>query len=537
MWRLMAVCPHLAVAGLGIIAALCSLLGGPSALGEEIHRGGTLSVAASSSPRSLINQVDTAANSFALAAKYLEPLVELDAKGEFAPRLATAWTVSDDGLTWTFSLRAGVTWHDGKPFTAEDVKWNMDHVWKRVWPIKAIEAVSSATVVDPLTVVFQLAQPVAAEVLLASLAERAFVVAPQGFQGVSLEESPQNQMPTGTGPYKVTEYVKGQYIMLERNPHYWREGRPYLDRIVWRLIDDPNTRSAALESGQLDLVPSSALPLSDIARMKSLPNLVESTKGFEAYVWRTAIQMNFLRPQTGSLEVREAIAHAIDKQKFTDLVYQGQGKPMDSPLPDTSRFFNPDVPRFAYDPKLANQLLDDAGFKRGKDGTRFALTMLAPPYLRGEMERAQQFISQSLKPLGISVTMEIPELVTYLRRVFKDHDYDLNIFTAVYIAEPCMSDAGWYSSEGFKSGAYYVNASGIQDPAIDAALARACTVSDEKERAASFKEFQRLATAQLPILTLVQQDRVNVYSKRVRNVGEGSLNWFYSSWDNLWLAE
>jgi peptide/nickel transport system substrate-binding protein len=529
--------PSLSMASLGaaLAAAFVLIATSIAATAQEPHRGGTVTVAPSSGPSSLINQVDNGANSFALGTKYLEALVKIDDKAEFKPGLATSWKTSPDGLSWTFTIREGVKWHDGKPFVPSDVQWNMDHVWKTVWALTAIEAVKSVETQGEHSVVFHMSRPVSPAVMLTTLAERAFLIAPQGFVGTTLRQSPQNQMPTGTGPYKVTQYVHGQYIVLERNPDYWDKGKPFLDKIIWRIIPDPNSRSAALQAGEVDLVPMSALPRSEIAAARHNPKLEVSAKGYEGYVWYTGLVFNLQRQYTGNQKVRYAIAHAIDKQKLAELVYLGQAEPFTGPFPPGTKYYDASLKGYDYDLAEANRLLDEAGFPRGKDGMRFTLKLLAPPYLRDVFQLGGQYIKQTLKAVGIGADLEIPELYAYLRRVYKDHDFDLDLYNAAYMVDPCISTTGWYTSEAFRSGGYFRNHSGLQDHKVDAAAERGCTARDETVRAQSFKEFQHLTNTSLSILNLVKTDSYNTFNKRVHNVGVGGVNWYYTSWDNLWV--
>jgi peptide/nickel transport system substrate-binding protein len=346
-----------------LVALLFELLTCETALAqaENVRRGGTITIAASSTPQSLLSQVDTGANVFGLATKYLETLVKVDEKGEFKPVLATAWEMSTDGKTWTFVLRSGVKWHDGKQFAAADVKWNVENVWRKVWAVQAIEVVASVEALED-RVVIRLSKPISPDVFLAFFATRAHILAPHGFVDTTLTTSAQNQMPIGTGPFKVTEHVRRQHVIMDRNPDYWDAGRPYLDRIVWRFIDDQNTRTAAFYAGEIDLVPMSALPLTEIEAARSNPKFAVSSKGYEQHLWYTGLVFNILNPTLQNPSVRHAIAHAIDKRKIVDLAFLGSARPMDGALPEGARYFARDLPRYEFDPAKANRLLDQAGF-------------------------------------------------------------------------------------------------------------------------------------------------------------------------------
>jgi peptide/nickel transport system substrate-binding protein len=517
-------------------AALVVAWTAAGAAAQEPQRGGTINTTMNSLPRSLLNQVDQGGYKFAVGAKVNEPLVDIDQNWNYKPRLAKSWTTSKDGLTWTFKLRTGVKWQDGKPFVPSDVVWNMENVWKKVWVSPALDAVKSAEASGPDTVVFHLSRPIAPDVFLATLSQRAYVLAPQGFVGTTLRKSPENEKPTGTGPFRVASYVHGQYVVLEKNPDYWDKGKPYVDKIVYKMMVDPETRASALRAGQVDLVPLGSLPLAETEAAKKNPNLVVSSKGFEGNVWYTGLVFNLLKPYTGNQKVRYAIAHAIDMKKFVDLVFLGLGKPMGTAFPDTAQNYTPDVQRYAYNVAEANRLLDETGFPRGKDGVRFTLKMLGSSGNPGVMERSSQFLTQAMKQVGIKLDAEVPDFVSYLRRVYKQRDFDIDLYTAVYLVDPCISTLIWYTSEAYRSGDYYRNHSGLQDAKVDEAADKGCTALDPKVRAESLREFQRLVASSLSILNLVQEERPNVYNKRLHNVGAGSVNWQFSSGADLWLS-
>jgi peptide/nickel transport system substrate-binding protein len=515
--------------------ALCALAG--VTVAQEPRRGGTITVSLNSYPHSLLNQVSTGAFEFAMAAKYLEPLLDADDSWNFRPRLATSWQASPDGLTWTFILRQGVKWHDGKPFVASDVVWNVENVWRKVWSLPAFEAIKSVEATGEHTVVFHMQKPVSPRVLLATLSQRAFVLAPQGFVGTTLRDSPQNQKPTGTGPFRVAEAVSGQYIILERNPDYWDAGKPYLDKMIWRNYPDPTTRTSALLSGEIDLVPLGSLTLSDIETLKRDPRFVVSSKGYEGHVWYTGVVFNLLNGPLANQKVRHAVAHTIDKKKLVDLVFLGQGKPQEGAMPAGVKYFAQDQPRYDVDIGRANKLLDEAGFPRGRDGLRFTLRLLGSGGNMGIIQRTEQYIAQALKEVGIGVIAEVPDFNSYLQRVYKQRAFDMALYTAVFYIDPCITTTAWYTSDAFRSGAFYRNHSGLEDPKVDAAADRGCTASDEESRTTALRVFQHLTNTSLSILNLVQEDRQNVHSARLKNVGSGSVNWFFTSWADLWVTK
>ena len=192
---------------------------------------------------------------YIVTSKIIESLVDLDAAGKPVAQLATSWTTEPDGKTITFKLREGVTWHDGKPFTSADVQYNALELWKKHLNFGTalqlyLEAVDTP---DPHTAVFRYSRPMPLDLLLRALADLGYVVPRHLYEGTDVLENPANTAPVGTGPFKFVQYQRGQFIIAERNPNYWRRDQPYLDRIVWRIITDKSAATAALETDQLQL--------------------------------------------------------------------------------------------------------------------------------------------------------------------------------------------------------------------------------------------------------------------------------------------
>jgi peptide/nickel transport system substrate-binding protein len=166
---------------------------------------------------------------------------------------------------------------------------------------------------------------------------------------------------------------------------------------------------------------------------------------------------------------------------------------------------------------------------------RFSLKLLSPPYLQGVMQRSGQYIVQALKEVGIGVSIEVPDVPSYMRRVYRERDFDLNLYNAAFVVDACISTVQWYTTAAFRSGGAFRNHSGLQDPKVDAAADLGCTALDTKDRAAALAEFQQLTSTSLSVLNLAQEDRVNVYRIQLKNVGANSSLWYNSSWADIWL--
>src|SRR4051794_36717241 len=368
-----------------------------AAFAETPRRGGVLTTQLNGEQRVLNPAIRASTGVYIMTSKIMEALVDLDAKGVPAPVLATSWDATPDGRTITFKLRDGVSWHDGKPFTSADVQYNAMELWKKQlnYGTQLQQYLEAVDTPDPLTAVFRYSRPMPLNLLLRALCDLGYVVPRHVFEGTNVLENPANTAPIGTGPFKFVQYERGQFIVAERNPGYWRKDMPYLDRIVWRVITDKAAAAAALETGQIQLSSYNGLSLSDLDRLKDDKRFEISTRGIEANAFNNTLEFNTRRKELADVRVRRAIAHAIDVDFFIENFLYGQAKPATGPIPSSSPAFYPgNKPPYTFDKKKSEALLDEAGYKRGADGNRFTLKIV--PIMNGEdVPLLATFIQQS----------------------------------------------------------------------------------------------------------------------------------------------
>lgn len=335
----------------------------PAAAQTTPRRGGTLNWLLDPEPPLLTAAIQTAGPTRAIGPKINEGLLDFDWRP--VPRLATEWQVSPDGLDYAFKIRQGVAWHDGKALTAADVAFSILFL-KQYHPNGrgTFANVQEAKATDASTVRLRLSAP--APYLLRALAANESPILPRHLFEVGDQlANPAHNAPVGTGPFVFKEWIRGSHILLERNANYWDGPRPYLDRIVAKFIADPAARAAALEAGTVDLAGDSPIPLSDLERFKSLAHIRLETRGYEYSGDLNQLVFNLDNPYLSHLAVRQAIAHAIDKEAILKLIWYGYGEVAHGPIiPSQRAFYAPDLPRYAHDPKRAEELLDQAGFKR-----------------------------------------------------------------------------------------------------------------------------------------------------------------------------
>jgi peptide/nickel transport system substrate-binding protein len=462
----------------GLAAAILAVIASAPADAQsapEPRYGGELVVAISAEPPGWDPTVSTSQEiPRVVYHNVYEGLVRFDRDGAVVPALAESWRVSDDGLSITFRMRRGVRFHDGSPLTLDDVVQKferaMDPTSGHTHPeyYEAIEAV----VADPNdhTVTFRLSRPQRS--LLNDLARPDSIVYPAG------SEDRQRSRPIGTGPFRFAAYREGADVRLERFEDYYLDGVPYLDAVTFRILGDPNARFAALRAGDVDLVGTSLAP-EQFLQLATLPS-VKGTEG--TGTTEITLAMNNGRPPFDDLRVRRAINHAIDKRAIVDGAMFGLGTIIGTHMSPAEPYYVDLTGTYPYDPERARELLAEAGHPDG-----FALTFELPePYALER--RAGQVIEQQLEAVGLDVELRVVEWATWLRRIFRDADYDLTI---IGHSEP--RDIGIYADPD-----YYFR---YDEPRVGELLAQAERATTDEAAYALYRDVARIIT----------EDAVNVW--------------------------
>lgn len=503
------------------------------AQGGDKGGGGRLVVAADSEPRNLNPAIVASNGVFFVASKVIEPLAEasFDGEGGLSPRLAVAWEGSDDGLSATFRLREGVRWHDGRPFTAADVAFSALKVWKPLQNLGRLvfanlEAVDTP---DDLTAIFRFSKPTPFQLIRNALPVVSSVVAKHVFENeADIAASPWNNRLVGTGPFRFVEHRPGEYYLLERNPDYWGEGQPKLDQIVFRVLPDRAAAAGALEAGEIHLAAFSQVPLTDLDRIAKVPGLTVHTRGYEGLTYQLGVEINHRRKELADLAVRRAIAHAIDRDFVVRTVFLGHAEASTGLVPKNApEFYEPDVATYPFDVDKANALLDAAGHARGADGTRFALRLLPAPYFT-ETRQFGDYLRQALAAVGIDATIVNNDPAAHQKAVYTDHDFDLAVVPSVFRGDPAISTTILVRS-GTPAGTPFSNQGGYENAALDALIDEAAETVDTTARTELYREFQRLAAQDLPLISVAEWGFTTVASDRVKNVSNNP-RWAVSNW-------
>ncbi|MFM0604287.1 ABC transporter substrate-binding protein [Paraburkholderia sediminicola] len=512
------------------VTLIIALSGLPS---QAQTRGGTLNFIVTPEPTALVDLATTATNVLKVSPKVVEGLLEYDFRFQPRPSLATSWEVSDDSRKYVFHLRHGVKWHDGKPFTSADVAYSIQTL-RQVHP-RAKTTFANVTDVatpDPYTVVITLSKP--APYLIKAFSSSETPIVPKHiYGGTDVLTNPANNAPIGTGPFRFVKWVRGSYIEYVRNDDYWDKGKPWLDRIVVKVINDPAARTVAFEDGSADLSGDTPVPLSDLERLKGNPKLGLETRGYEFQAGVARIEFNLDNPVLKNPKVRQAIASALDREVIRKVIYYGYATPLASPIIPSNPYYDPAPTPYPFNVERANALLDEAGYPRKADGTRFALTV--DPLPIGDLPaRTAAYVKSALARVGIAITVRSQDLPAYLKRIYTDRDFDFSINGMSNLFDPVVGVARLYTTQNFRRGVPFTNGSHYSNPEIDQLFVQVAEETDEAKRKQLFSQIQRILERDLPDINLVAPQFLTVYSRAVHN-HTTSPDGVSASFADVWL--
>jgi peptide/nickel transport system substrate-binding protein len=501
---------------LATAALLASTVAMPS--WAEPQSGHTLTAVVNPDPAFLVSAHNPVGGVLQVSSKMFEGLLTYDLDMKLQPALAESWEVAPDGLSVTFHLRAGVTWHDGQPFTSEDVAFTAMKIWKELHPRNRVNMakVTAVETPDPLTAIFKLSEPVPFLMSVMNGGESQ-VVPKHIYDGEDVAKNLVEKSPIGTGPFKLKEWRKGEAIILERNDGYWQEGKPYLDGIVFRVIPDEAARATAFETGEVEYGSFTPVSPCTAQRLAELPNVDVETKGYDFFGTIFMFEINLRDETLAKKPVRQALAHAIDRDFILENVWCGFGTPTTGPVPpDLTEFYTADVPTYGFDPAKAEELLDAAGFPRGENGIRFTMTHDPLPF-GPNFVRTAEVVKQNLAEVGIEVEIRTQDTPTYLKRVYTEYDFDLTSTTLSALPDPTLGVQRLYWSKNIVEGVPFSNGTGYSNPEMDRILEAAQTEPDKAKRVELFHGMQKLAQEDLPIIDLFVMKQATIYDVRLKD--------------------
>jgi peptide/nickel transport system substrate-binding protein len=498
-----------------VTTALATL---PGATLAQPKSGGTLTAVVNPEPAFLVSAHNVVGGALQVSSKMFEGLLSYDLNMNLQPALAERWEVAPDGLSITFHLRQGVKWHDGRPFTSADVAFTAMKIWKQMHPRNRVNMAKLTTVDTPnaSTAVFRLSEP--APFLLSVMNGNESQVVPKHIYDTDdIGKALVEKEPVGTGPFRFKEWRRGSAVIVEKNPDYWQKGKPYLDRIIYRVIPDEAARAVAFETGEVQFGSFGPVSAGNAVRLAKLPHLAIETRGYEWFGTRFLLELNTRRPYLADRRVRQALSHAINRDFILENIWFGFGQKATGPVPPTLKaFYTSDVPSYPYDPRKAEQLLDEAGYKRGPDGVRFKMVHDYLPFGQ-DFVRTAEVLKQNFKAVGIDLEIRAQDTPTFLRRVYTDNDFDMTSNTLSALPDPTLGIQRVYWSKNIAKGVPFSNSSGYSNPEMDRVLEAAQSERDPAKRKQLFVTMQKIAQTDLPVLDVFVMSFVTVYNKKLKN--------------------
>ena len=522
----------------GFLVAIVLMMSSFAAKAQEA--GGTLAFLVQPEPPTLASYVSTSGPIGLVMPKVYEGLFDYDNDGKMVPMLAESYEMSADGKTVTFKLRKNVRWHDGKPFTSADVKFTILEVLKKVHPRgpNSFREVSRIDTPDNHTAIFHLDNP--APYMMRSFSAYESPMVPMHLlEGQDVKSASLANNPVGTGPFKFVEWKKGQYIRLDKNEDYWQEGLPYLDRIVGRFIPDASTRTAAMENGEVMYAAYNAIPNIDAVRLKERDDIGVTTDGYSMINPMALIEFNTIEGPFVDPAIRRAISTAIDRRFMIDTIFFGYGKPATSALSSNFKATNlhaamPNYPETG-DVAAANAMLDAAGYAKDANGVRMRAVLDIIPY--GEdWRRAGEYLKQVMGDIGIEVELRYEDVPTWLKRVYHNYDFEMNINYFYQLPDPVLGVHRHYGTNQIRQGTHFVNSSRYSNPELDALLDSGSKEPDAAKRTATYKEVQEILAQDMPVVNLFELEFLTVYNTQLKGA-YGSAMGAYGSFREAWLDD
>ncbi|MEP6719596.1 MAG: ABC transporter substrate-binding protein [bacterium] len=498
-----------------------------SSLGNEPVYGGSVVVAISSDPGGLNPAITTQGGVHQICGSIFSGLVAHDFELNPVPDLAERWDVSPDGRTYTFFLAPKAVFHDGVPVTADDVRFTFEQLLLKYHSRTRTSIGDNLRRIDTPdahTVVFIFDKPYAAFLKLVDVTN-APVMPKHLYEGTDPLTNSHNTNPVGSGPFKLQEWLKGDHLTLVKNERYFKVGKPYLDRIVYKVMPTGALATIAFERGEVDYL-LGASPL-DITRLKKMPGVVVSDKGREGFATVETLIPNMTRAPLSDLRVRRAIAHAIDKQFLVDKLLFGQGIVATGPVSHMLAWaYNPNVQKYEHDVALANQLLDEAGQRPGTDGIRFHLKFVhAASYAK-----VAEALRDQLREVGIAVDLQLMEFAAAVDAVYIKKDFDLGFASFENGPDPDIGVKRTVVSSNIGP-IPFSNGAGYRNPRVDELFATAASELDKDKRASLYFGVQDMLVKDLPYFWLYEPNSGAAY-----RVGlQGMYVW--SAKSNVYFAQ
>jgi peptide/nickel transport system substrate-binding protein len=483
----------------------------------------------------LIPNVLTDGPSFEVAGLIYNGLVKYDKDLNLVGELAESWQYSRDCLDLTFKLRRNVKWHDNQPFTASDVVFTYDTMVNPKTPTAYgddFKAVESVEAVDPYTVHVRYKHPNAKALQSWSIWMLPKHLLESYAREGKLREAPQNRTsPVGTGPYRFKEWKAGEKVVLVANPDYF-DGRPYISRVVYRIIPSSATTFLELKAKGVDGAKLTAL---QFKRQTEYPAFRKAYNKYQyaanVYVY---LGMNLRDARFADRRVRQAFAYAINKHELIEGVRLGLAREATGPYKPGTWQYNPNVHQYQYDPGKARELLAEAGWTQKnedgvlvKNGVPFKFDLLLAQG-SDEGRKVAEIIQASFKDIGVQVEIRVIEWAALLKEYIKKRNFETVILAWGITPDPDQYDI-WHSS---KTKPDELNRIGYANPEVDELLEKGRNTCVEADRKQYYDRLQVVLAEDQPIVFLYFRDGLPVVSSRIRGIVPApiGINYNFNEW-------
>lgn len=480
----------------------------PTAEPEAVDAGGgVLNFGAYAEPADLDPHTTGDVASWLILDNIAERLVMLDESQNVQPRLAESWEISDDGLVYTFNLRKGVKFHNGREMVADDVQYTIERIMDPDVPARAkgyFQALDNIEIVDDYTVKLEYTEVFAP--LLIALARLETSIVPKEAieaQGGQMSE------PVGTGPFKFGERVPDVHVRLDKFEDHWDAGLPYLESVFYKPITDNDVRVVNIKTGDIDV--ASQIAPKDVEDLQNTPDV---TMALITGTFWPHVGMNCQREPFNDVKVRQAVHYGLNRPELNELAYFGQNTLSESPIPPDNPFHE-EITGWDYDPEKAKQLLADAGYPDG-----FSTVMRV---IRGNP--ATEVVQAQLKQIGIEIEVHEVEASEWFSEVFNKSDFWMTIVAHASKVDPDLSmlDIQHSGELGTK------NYTQFSDPEMDRLLEEGRATTDFEERKEIYAEAQRILVERSGYVVLGIEPHRYAYRDHVENftlLGPGELRWW-----------
>lgn len=527
------------------------------------QKGGTITMAIWQEPEHLNWELGTQTVLSDIADFWAEGLLSTNEKGQFFPVLATEVPstsnggISADGLTITYHLRKGVKWHDGTDFSCADLQYTLQVI--RTPNSGALHTalfsdVDSVECPDPNTAVIKMKRFFAAWLTLFNGNYLAYIFPRSAGKPEDIKNWAFNRKPVGTGPYMVTEFVTGDHITLVRNPNYWQQGKPYLDKVVIRIVPSSEVALQLMKNGEADIMwNNTEADLPTLQQMTNVKVFSALQPGGERLILNSVkpgdpADNKTPHPILGDVKVRQAIALGIDKKTIIDKLLYGKALPGTSEL-NADPFNCTDIKPYPYDAAKAKQMLDDAGWKvgadgiRSKDGVRMRLKYQTTTGNKLR-EDSQVLIVENMKAIGIEFYIEnMPSAVLLggwaQNSPRKKGNYDILMYTTNSSIDPHNQMYTYFDSKSIPSPDNQggINYSRWNDPQTDQLIEKAGTIPDWPQRKDLYCQAAARVVDGASHIYLYQRYKLHSFNNRVQ--GWISTPWLGPAWNaaDLWVTQ